>query len=120
MRPGPPYVARGSEKFKVVLARPQPVADCNPVTYSFRHGEHADSPSDGFRPSSAQLSFCREDCAWTGRIPYNQQLALRVIWTLRRLMARPAAAHATDLAFEGEGNAGRTAQRRNRCVLFYQ
>ena len=28
----------------------------------------ADSPSDGLRPSSAQRSICREDCAWTNRI----------------------------------------------------
>ena len=28
---------------------------------------HADSPSDACRPSSAQYSLCRGDCAWTGR-----------------------------------------------------
>jgi hypothetical protein len=28
---------------------------------------HADSPSDARRPSSAQYSLCRGDCAWTGR-----------------------------------------------------
>src|ERR1051326_1450085 len=34
------------------------------IEYSSHRG-NAGSPSDGFRPSSARLSFCREVCAWT-------------------------------------------------------
>src|SRR5215472_3259556 len=51
----------------VRMRNPQ-LAERRVAVYSSSHRENADSPSDGFRPSSAQLSFCREVCAWTDQI----------------------------------------------------
>src|SRR6266403_4833136 len=49
----------------------------------------ADSPLDGLRPSSAQRSICREDCAWTAENPQIRQVLLVDKPTLTRRRSVP-------------------------------
>src|SRR6185437_6105870 len=67
MRPDRPYVGRCLRKIKAVLfARPTACGHLAGSHIISLYGEYAGSPSDGFRPSSAQLSFCREDARVDG------------------------------------------------------
>ena len=55
-----------------------------PFRTSLRLRGNADSPSDGFRPSSAQYSTCRGDCAWTIENRQFRKALLLKIPTLTR------------------------------------